>query len=350
MSAVPSPAPTGDYLPTPPSEPPKSTVSAKEATVYLHTPFHPKAELYAESRFKKVLRFGDASEEELMGQVDGILLRTGHVTRSMILNAPNLRIIARNGVGYDNVDKPTVKEKGVIVTNCPGGNSQAVAELALTLMLSLLRRVLEIDHRIRSGERVPSIRALSPGLFGKTVALVGMGDTSYELAKLLLSFNCTILAYSPTSSKERWTSEDTKYPVTIPHTRFDSLEEMLGKCDVLSLHCPLTSETRGLIGEKEIGWMKSDAILVNTARGGIVDERALEKKLKAGELGGAGLDVWDVEPPFGESLGELGKMLNVICLPHLGGSTDGVTLEGCTTAIDIMADYFDGKDLRNRVL
>ncbi|KAK8843964.1 hypothetical protein IAR55_006756 [Kwoniella newhampshirensis] len=339
------------YLPTPPSEPVQADLPrppAKEATVYLHTPFHPKAELYAASRFARVIRPSDGPEE--LSAVDGILLRTGHVGRSLLLNMPKLRIIARNGVGYDNMDIPTVREKDVVVTNCPGGNSQAVAELTLTLILTLLRRVLEVDHRIRSGELVPSIRALSPGLFRKTVTLVGMGDTAYELSKLLMAFHCRILVYSPTSPKERWTVEDQRYPVTIPHERYDSLEEMMRECDVLSLHCPLSEKTRGLIGDKELSWMKRDAILINTARGGMVDERALEKRLKDGTIGGAGLDVFEIEPAYGETMGELGKMLNVVCLPHLGGSTDGVTLEGCTRAIDIMADYFDGKGIVNRVI
>ncbi|OCF79103.1 phosphoglycerate dehydrogenase [Kwoniella mangroviensis CBS 8886] len=328
-----------------------SPLGAKNATVYLHTPFHPKAEVYAEQKFGKLLRPHDGSVEEIMAQIDGILLRVSNITRDMLLQAPNLRIISRNGVGVDNIHIPTAKERGVIVTNCPGGNAQAVAELALTLALTVLRRVVEVDNRIRSGEKVPSITALAPGLFGRTVGLVGMGDTSYELAKLLLAFNCPILVYSPTSPLTRWTdTNDPKYPTTIPHERVDSLEELLKRSDVVSLHCPLNDSTRGLIGKKELEIMKNDAVIINTARGGIIDERALEDALEYGKLGGAGIDVWEVEPAYGETMGKLGKLRNTVVLPHLGGSTDSVTLDGCMKAVDIMAGYFDGKQVRNRVI
>ncbi|WVQ81074.1 hypothetical protein IAT38_003196 [Cryptococcus sp. DSM 104549] len=335
------------HLPTPPSEP---LTPARQATVYIHTPLHPKAETYAAGKFGRLLRPKDGRVKDIMEQVDGILLRTSDITRDMMLLAPKLRIISRNGTGVDNIHLPTCRERGIAVTNVPGGNAQAVAELALTLMLTVLRRVCEINRRICSGERVPSIEALAPGLSGRTVGLVGMGDISYELAKLVRAFNCPVLVFSPTSPAERWTVEDTRYPVTIPHTRVGSLEQLLRECDVLSLHCPLNEKTRGMIGEKELAWMKKDAVIVNTARGGIIDERALEKALMAGMLGGAGLDVFEVEPAFGDSLGELGKMDNVVCLPHLGGSTDGVTLDGCMMAINIMADYLDGKGAVNRVV
>ncbi|WVF65434.1 hypothetical protein IAT40_000161 [Kwoniella sp. CBS 6097] len=353
------------YLPTPPSEPEPEQhqssassdthpgiplIPSKEATIYLHTPFHPKAEEYAAERFKEVLRPSDGDMRELMSKTDGILLRVGNVNREMLLAAPKLKIISRNGTGIDNMHLPTVKEKGVVVTNCPGGNAQAVAELALALMLSVLRRVVEIDARIRSGEKVPSITALAPGLFGSTVGLVGMGDTAYELARLLLAFGCKILVYSPTSPSNRWTVESPRYPVVIPHERVSSLDELLPQVDVLSLHCPLNDQTRGLISTSQLNDMKNSAVIVNTARGGIVDERALEQALESGQLGGAGIDVWDIEPAYGETMGRLGKLRNTVVLPHLGGSTDGATLEGCMKAIDIMADYLDGKGARNRVV
>ncbi|TYJ56184.1 hypothetical protein B9479_003170 [Cryptococcus floricola] len=335
------------HLPTPPVEP---LVRAAQATVYLHTPFHPKSEEYAATRFAKLLRPSDGPWETLMPQIDAILLRTGNVTSDMVKAAPKCRIISRNGTGYDNVPIQTCIDNSIAVTNVPGGNAKVVAELALTLMLTVLRRVLEVDRRIRSGECVPSIKALSPGLFGKVVGLVGMGDISYEVGKLVTAFGCQLVVFSPTSPPTRWTSSDARYQTPLPHTRASSLEELLRQVDVVSLHCPLNDSTRNLIGEKELGWMKDTAVVVNTARGGIVDERALEKALKAGKLGGAGLDVFVVEPAYGESLGGLRELDNVVLLPHLGGSTDGVTLDGCNMAIDIMADYLDGKGAINRVV
>ena len=192
-----------------------------------------------------------------------------------------------------------------------------MAELALTLSLNVLRRVKEIDARITSGERVPSIKAMSRGLVGATVGIIGMGDIAYEFAKYLVPFQCRILIFSPTSPESRWKLADERYPTPISHERFGNLEEMLELVDLVSVHCPLTPATRGLIGEKELGKMKKTAVLVNTARGGIIDEKALAEALKRGDVGGAGLDVFETEPAFGENLGELGKMPNVICLPHV---------------------------------
>ena len=194
---------------------------------------------------------------------------------------------------------------------------QAVAELTLTLMLSLGRRLLELDHRIRSGEIIRTIDVLSPGLYGKTVGLVGMGDTAYHTARLLVPFGCRLLVYSPTSPDSRWQNVEPRYPTTIHHSRVDSLEDLLGQVDVLSLHCPLTAATRNMLGPKELSLMKSTAVIINTARGGMIEENALVEALQAGRLAGAGLDVFEVEPAHGQTMGELGKMLNVVCLPHV---------------------------------
>ncbi|ODO07733.1 hypothetical protein I350_03308 [Cryptococcus amylolentus CBS 6273] len=317
------------HLPTPPAEP---LVRAAQATVYLHTPFHPKAEEYAATRFAKLLRPSDGPWETLMPQIDAILLRTGTVTSDMVKAAPKCRIISRNGTGVDNVPIQTCLSQSIAVTNVPGGNAKVVAELA-------------------SPSCSPSFAACSKSIAGSEAgSLVGMGDISYEVGKLVTAFGCRVVVFSPTSPPTRWTSSDARYQTPLPHTRASSLEELLRQVDVVSLHCPLNDSTRNLIGEKELGWMKDTAVVVNTARGGIVDERALEKALKARKLGGAGLDVFVVEPAYGESLGGLRELDNVVLLPHLGGSTDGVTLDGCNMAIDIMADYLDGKGAINRVV
>ncbi|ODO01790.1 hypothetical protein I350_06620 [Cryptococcus amylolentus CBS 6273] len=198
----------------------------------------------------------------------------------MVKAAPKCRIISRNGTGVDNVPIQTCIDNSIAVTNVPGGNAKVVAELALTLMVTVLRR----ERRVRA---VHQVKALSPGLFGKVVGLVGMGDISYEVGKLVTAFGCQVVVFSPTSPPTRWTSSDAPYQTPLPHTRASSLED-LRQVDVVFLHCPLIDSTRNLIGEKELGWMKDTAVVVNTARGGIVDGRALEKALKAGKLGGAG--------------------------------------------------------------
>ena len=196
-----------------------------------------------------------------------------------------------------------------------------MAELALTLALSVLRRTKHADQLITSGTQVPTITFLAPGLWGKTIGLIGMGDIAYETARLFAAFDCKFIVYSPTSPANRWSGPESdkadRYPVPIPHVRAVTLDELLPVVDVLSLHCPLTPQTKNMIGPRELGLIKPGSVLVNMSRGGIVDELALVEALKSGRVFGAGLDVFATEPAFGENLGELGKMPNVICLPHL---------------------------------
>ncbi|ODN97878.1 hypothetical protein I350_07513 [Cryptococcus amylolentus CBS 6273] len=192
-----------------------------------------------------------------MPRIDAILLRTGNVTSDMVKAAPKCRIISRNGTGVDNVPIQTCIDNSIAVTNVPGGNAKVVAELALTLMVTVLRRVLEV--------------ALSPGLFGKVVGLVGMGDIAYEVGKLVTAFGCQVIVFSPTSPPTRWTSSDARYQTPLPHTRASSLEKLLRQVDVVSLYCPLNDSTLNPIGEQELGWMKPTAVVINTVRGGIVD-------------------------------------------------------------------------------
>lgn len=158
---------------------------------------------------------------------------------------------------------------------------------------------------------------MGTGLHGRTIGLVGMGATAYEFAKLLVPFECRILVWAPTSPAERWSGSDPRFPMFIKHERVPELQNILEEAEVLSLHCPITPTTRGLIGEAQLRMMRPTAVLVNTARGGIVDEVALAAALNESRLGGAGLDVFDAEPAHGATLGELGKMQNVVCLPHM---------------------------------
>lgn len=266
-----------------------------------------------------------------------------------IRSARRLKIIARNGTGYDAIDTAACRDTGVVVTNMPGGNAGSVAELTLALALAVLRRITEIWPRIRAGECIPSIRALSPGLSGKTVGLVGMGNIAYLAARLFLAFGCRILVYSPSSPAERWTEQDPTFE-PIPFSRTSTLDELLAQSDVVSLHCPLTPSTKNMIGAPQLARMKDGAVLINTSRGGMVDEDALANALEAeGGVWGAGLDVMATEPAYGENLGRLRNAPNVVILPHLGGSTDETTQRGCDAAISIAVDYLSGKGARNRV-
>lgn len=224
-----------------------------------------------------------------------------------------------------------------------------MAELTIALALALLRRVVELNNRIRAGERLPSIQVLAPGLLGKTVGLIGMGSIAYHAAKLFRAFGCRIVVYSPTSPSDRWTTPTEGYEEVIAHTRANTLEELLETSDVVSLHCPLTPHTKNLISARELALMRPGAVLINTSRGGMVDQDALAEALKEGTIGGAGLDVMTTEPAYGENIGSLRGLDNVIILPHVGGNTEDSAERGCTAAIRIVADYLDGRGVRNRV-
>jgi glyoxylate reductase len=218
-----------------------------------------------------------------------------------------LRVVANYAVGYDNVDVDAATRHGVLVANTPGVLSEATAELTLALMLALVRRVAEGDRLVR--RREPWILAptfmLGSGLGGRTLGIVGLGRIGSEVARLAAAFGMHV-TYTNRSG-----------PVDVPY-EWLPLSELLPRADVVSLHSPLTPETRHLIGRAELRAMKSDAFLVNTTRGPVVDERALVAALQAGEIAGAALDVYEREPEVDEGLPGLE---NVVLTPHLGSAT-----------------------------
>ncbi len=210
----------------------------------------------------------------------------------------SLRVVANYGVGVDNVDLEAARSRGVIVTNTPGVLTRATAELAVALMLSLLRRVAEGDRLIRRGEGWSfSLEfMLGESLDGKTVGVIGPGRIGRETARLTESFGASVMFAG----------------------RGEPLDELLARADIVSVHCPLTAETHHLIGEQALAKMRPNALLVNTARGPIVDEAALVRALAERRIAGAALDVFEFEPHMTE---QLLAMENVVLTPHLGSAT-----------------------------
>lgn len=240
---------------------------------------------------------------------DGICLTPSDRVDAELLDAagPQLRVIANHAVGYDNVDLVAATERGVLVTNTPGVLTRATAEFTIALLLALLRRVAEGDRLVRA--RQPWILApgfmLGSGLGGRTLGIVGLGRIGRDVARLAEAFGMTVVYAN------RGEVPDVPYA-------FLELDELLATADVVSLHCPLTPETRHLIGGRALSLMQPHAVLVNTARGPVVDEQALVEALEAGRIAGAALDVYEREPEVHPALL---RMENVVLAPHLGSAT-----------------------------
>ena len=221
---------------------------------------------------------------------------------------PKLRVVASYAVGVDNVDLDEAARRGIVVANTPGVLTQATAELTLALVLALSRRVVEGDRLVRSREPwvLSPTFMLAQGARGRTLGVVGLGRIGAEVARLASSVGMEVVYTARSPKREApW--------------RFLPLDGLLGEADVVSLHCPLTPETRHLIGRDELRAMRPDGLLVNAARGPIVDEAALAAALAAGEIAGAALDVFEREPEVHSGL--LG-LENVVLVPHLGSATE----------------------------
>lgn len=241
--------------------------------------------------------------------IDGYIAGLDEISREVIQTTDQLRVIARYGVGVDAVDLDAAKEKGIVVTNTPGANSASVAELTIGLMISLARNIPFANQTTKSGNW---LRLSGSLLEGKVVGLIGFGAIGQRVAKLLQGFDCKILAYDPIAD----TALATKLNVELlPQS------EILQQADFLSLHCPLTEETNFMVDATFIEEMKDGAFLINTARGELVDEKALCEALQKGILSGAALDVFTTQPPDADH--PLLALQQVIATPHLGSHTDG---------------------------
>lgn len=211
-----------------------------------------------------------------------------YLTQQLIDRMPSMFLAVTSGAGYDTVDVAACTAAGIAVLNQSGGNAEGVAEHTLGMILVLLKRMPEMHLAMRAGDIGERERFMGRELVGRTVGLVGLGFVGERVAELLRVFGCRVLAYDPTIDADTCAQRGATQV---------SLQRLLEESDVVSLHCPLSHETRGLIGARELASMREGALLINTARGGIVDEMALHAALESGHLGGAGLDAWEQEPP-----------------------------------------------------
>lgn len=247
-----------------------------------------------------------------LDQTTVIVIRTSDIGGDLFARMPALKAIVKHGAGVDNIDIAAATRRGVMVANTPGGNnSTAVAEGAVTLMLALRRQVREMDAMVREGRFAERWKIRLGDLTGSRVGLIGFGRIARCVATICgKGFGCEVAAFDPFLSAGDISAEGVE-PLDLP---------ALMQCDVISIHVPLTEGTRGLIGAEQLALMKSDGIIVNCSRGGIIDEPALVAALKAGTIGGAGIDVFEHEPPPADH--PLFALPNAILSPHVAGVTE----------------------------
>jgi D-3-phosphoglycerate dehydrogenase / 2-oxoglutarate reductase len=270
------------------------------------------APLHGDPRFEVVERTGLAGEElaRAIAGMHAVVVRSStRITREALRYADALQVIGRAGVGVDNIDVAAATEHGVAVLNAPSGNTISAAELTFALILACVRRIPAADRSMKAGEWD---RKTFTGteLYGKTLGLVGAGRIGGEVARRARAFDMRIVAYDPYLSQERAEALEIE---------LCPLEAVLERADVLSLHVPLTEHTDGLLGAPELARMKRGAVIVNAARGGVIDEAALADALRSGHIGGVGLDVYAQEPlPPDHPLRGLER---AVLTPHLGAAT-----------------------------
>ena len=247
----------------------------------------------------------------LLPGMDGYIAGLDGIDANALKTADRLKVIARYGVGVDNVDLVAAREKGIVVTNTPGANSVSVAELALGLMLALARQIPEAVEAVHQG-KWPRYSGVS--LEGKTIGILGLGAIGKQLARRLSGFDCKIMAFDPFAD----TAFAKDHSIALA-----TMEAVTEQSDFISLHLPLLPETRGIVDAAFLSRMKTGSFLINTSRGEVVDEEALLQALQSGHLKGAGLDAFTVEPP--DAGNPLLALPQVIATPHLGAQTDGAT-------------------------
>jgi D-3-phosphoglycerate dehydrogenase len=261
------------------------------------------------------------------------LARHYHANADLLRHTPNLLIVSTNGAGYDTVDVKACTERGILVVNQRGGNAESVAEHVLGMLLMLTKRVGECDRALRSGTLTARAAYTGNEAFGKTIGIVGLGNVGRRVAELCGAlFRMEVLAYDPYLS-----AEDVKKRGAAKV----ALDDLLRRADFVSINCPLTDESRKMIGAAQFALMKPTAFLITTARGFIHDEVALEQALRNKKIAGAGLDVWEKEPPPADH--PLMKFDNVLVSAHTAGVTREARTRMGQYAAEQMLDALDGK-------
>ncbi|HEY2773740.1 MAG TPA: phosphoglycerate dehydrogenase [Candidatus Binatia bacterium] len=276
--------------------------------------------------------------KKIIGAYDGLVIRSGtKVTADLLSAATSLKIVGRAGIGVDNVDVVAASKRGVIVANTPGGNNVTTGEHAIAMLLACARDIPQANATLRAGQWKRN-DFLGVEVTGKTIGVIGLGNIGSIVADRANGLKMRVLGYDPFVNAEA---------AARAGIELVTLDEMYSRADFLSIHTPMTPETRGLVGEAAIAKMKKGVRIVNCARGGIVDEAALLAGLNSGQVGGAALDVFATEPPPKDD--PLVAHPKVVATPHLGASTGEAQLNVAIAVAEQIRDYFADGTIRNAV-
>jgi D-3-phosphoglycerate dehydrogenase len=272
---------------------------------------------------------GDALSDAIRG-ADGAIVRSGtRITGALLENPGKLRAIARAGAGVDNIDVAAATRKGIVVMNTPGGNTVSAAEHTIALMFSMARHVAAADASVRTG-KWERTRFIGTQLTGKILGVIGLGKIGCEVARRAIGLDMKVYCFDPFITPER--------AAQLGVEAASSIDDLLPRCDFLTIHTPLNDQTKSLIGKRELSMMKNSARVLNVARGGIIDEQALCEALREGVIKGAAIDVFSQEPIAPEN--PLLNCPNIVLTPHLGASTveaqETVSLEASQLLIDYL--------------
>lgn len=280
----------------------------------------------------------DTVREDLQN-ADGIIIRSGtRLTAEVLEGQPRLKVAVRAGVGVDNIDLDAATREGIVVMNTPAGNTTSTAEHAFAMMASLARNIPQAAAKMADGGWDKK-KFKGSQLAGKTLAVIGLGRIGMTVAKRGLAFEMNVIGYDPFLSEER----AAEYGITL----YRDVDELIDKCDFISIHTPLTDETRGLINAERIERMRAGVRIVNCARGGIVDENDIVDAAKSGKIAGVALDVFGQEPLPADS--PLRGVPNIVLTPHLGASTDEAQEAVAIEAAEIITAFLINNEVRHAI-
>lgn len=315
---------------------------AERPLVTVVDPIHPQSEQRLAELYR-LQRPADRGVDALfasLADASGLIVRTTPISRGMLDAAPGLRVVAKHGTGTDSIDVRHATERGIVVTRTGGANGAAVAEFALTAILLLCKAIIPGARWLRdSSPAAPLVvSAERAGLVGRelsetVVGVVGWGAIGRRVGTSIAALGGSVVAYDPVADTNPDASDSIRFTKALPM--------LLCEVDVLTVHVPLTAETRGLIGAPELALMPRGGALVNTARGGVVDETALADAIESGHVRAAVIDVFEREPPGPED--RLTQLDQVVCTPHIAGTTSGTLRRMGDAAVDAVIDVLSGR-------